>query len=326
MDLSSSIPPTPEPPFDDGAVFDLDESSAIAVEARQGRALDRELVSELEHRQATTAELSIPYMFELGQRARLPQASEQKLVREAVAGEARARAELVEAFMPLIGSVARNYRASGQITRVELMQEGVVGLLRALERYDPDLGTPFWAYAAWWVRQAMQQLVAELTRPVVLSDHALRQLARLKEAHRNIKQLDGVEPTVNQLADRTGLQPDQLANLIAVDRPPRGLEEPLHAEEGAIGTFGELIVDPLAEDEYERVVSHVAAGQLRDLLSGLSERERDVLRARFGLEGEAKNLRQIAETLGVSPERVRQLESRALGKLRAAAVGGASTA
>jgi RNA polymerase sigma factor (sigma-70 family) len=310
-------------PGDEG--FDLQESGSIAAEARQGRALDRELVSELEHRQATTSELSSPYMFELGQRARLPQASEHRLVRKAAAGDPRARAELVEAFMPLIGSVARNYRASAQITRVELMQEGVVGLLRALERYDPDLGTPFWAYAAWWVRQAMQQLVAELTRPVVLSDHALRSLARLKEAHRNIKQAAGQEPTINQLANRTGMQPDQLANLIAADRPPRACEEPLEGEEGVIGTFGELIVDPLAEDEYERVVSHVTAGQLRDLLSGLSERERDVLRARFGLDGEAKNLRQIAETFGVSPERVRQLENRALGKLRAAAVGDLST-
>jgi RNA polymerase sigma factor (sigma-70 family) len=310
-----------EAPFPDADAFDLDESGAIATEARQGRALDRELVNELEHREATTTEVSTPYMFELGQRARLPQAAEQRLVREAVAGDPDARAEVVEAFLPLVASVARNYRASPQITRVELMQEGVVGLLRALERYDPQLGTPFWAYAAWWVRQAMQQLVAELTRPVVLSDHALRQLARLKEAHRNLKQAAGEEPTINQLADRTGLQPDQLANLMAVDRPPRGLEEPLEGEEGAIGIFGELIADPLAEDEYERVVSHVAAGQLRDLLSGLSDRERDVLRSRFGLEGEAKNLREIAETLGVSPERVRQLESRALGKLRAAAAG-----
>jgi RNA polymerase sigma factor (sigma-70 family) len=260
-------------------------------------------------------------MFALGQRARLPQASEQKLIRQAVAGDAHARAQLVEAFLPLIGSVARNYRTSEQITRVELMQEGVVGLLRALERYDPDLGTPFWAYAAWWVRQAMQQLVSELTRPVVLSDHALRQLARLKEVHRDIQRQTGREPTLVQLADRIGLHRDQLANLMAVDRPPRALEEPLETAEGAIGTFGELLVDPLAEDEYERVVSHVAASQLRDMLSGLSERERDVLRARFGLEGEARSLREIAEGLGVSPERVRQLESRALGKLRAAAAG-----
>lgn len=310
-----------DPRYDAAEAFDLEESSEIAAEARHGRALDRELVSGLEHRQATTTELTGRYMFELSQRARLPQAAEQSLIRQAVKGDARARAELVEAFLPLIGGVARNYRTSRQITQVELMQEGVVGLLRALERYDPDLGTPFWAYAAWSVRQAMQQLVSELTRPVVLSDHALRQLARLKEADRHLQRQTGQQPTLKQLADRTGLDRDQLDNLLAVDRPPRGLDEPLEGESGTIGTFGELLADPLAEDEYERVVSHVAASQLRDLLSGLSERERDVLRARFGLEGEAKNLRQIAETLGVSPERVRQLENRALGKLRAAAVG-----
>src|SRR5579884_2603932 len=238
MDLSSSIFRDAEPPID-GEGFDLDESSAIAVEARQGRALDRELVGELEHRQATTTELSSPYMFDLGQRGRLPQASELRLVREAVAGDPRARAELVEAFLPLIGSVARNYRTSRQITRVELMQEGVVGLLRALERYDPELGTPFWAYAAWWVRQAMQQLVSELTRPVVLSDHALRQLARLKEAHGDLRRATGQEPTLMQLSDRTGLGREQLADLMAVDCPPRALEEPIDGHEGAIGPFGE---------------------------------------------------------------------------------------
>ena len=321
---SASFDLEPLADFPEG--FDLAESGAIAAEAREGRARDRDLVRGLEHRQATTTELSGRYMYELGQRASLPRASEQELVRQAAGGDAQARAELVEAFLPLIGSVARNYRTSDQITRVELMQEGVVGLLRGLERYDPDLGVPFWAYAAWWVRQAMQQLVSELARPVVLSDHALRQLARLKEAHRDIQRETGQEPTIPQLADRTGLHRDQMANLIAVDRPPRALEEPLESSEGAVGTFGELLVDPLAEDEYERVVSHIAVGQLRDLLSGLSERERDVLRARFGLEGDATNLRQIAENLGVSPERVRQIESRALGKLRAAAVGEPPTA
>jgi RNA polymerase sigma factor (sigma-70 family) len=155
----------------------------------------------------------------------------------------------------------------------------------------------------------------------VLSDRALRQLAQLKEAHRDLQRASGRQPTLTELSDRTGVDQDQLANLIAADRAPRALEEPLEAEEGAIGTFGELIADPLAEDEYERVVSHVAAGELRDLLSGLSERERSVLRWRFGLEGETLSLREIAERLGVSGERVRQLESRALGKLRAAATG-----
>src|SRR5207248_3815401 len=118
----------------------------------------------------------------LGERARLPARLERRLVDEAIAGERQARAQLVEAFLPVIASVASNYRSSQRITRTELVQEGVVGLLRALERFDPTRGTPFWAYASWWVRQAMQQLVAELTRPVVMSDRALRQLSKIKDA------------------------------------------------------------------------------------------------------------------------------------------------
>lgn len=315
-------------PTDDGSAlvgepdgFGERESGQIADEAARGRGLDRELTDELEHRTATTRALSSRYLRELARRAPVPSGIEHVLVREAMAGDPTARGALVEAFLPLIGSVARNYRTSQHVTRVELMQEGVVGLLRALERYDPELGVPFWAYASAWVRQAMQQLVRELSRPMVLSDRALRQLSQLKEAHSELRSVHGRAPTLAELADRTGVDVDQLANLIAADRPPRALEEPLPGDEGAVGTFGELIADPLAEDEYERVVTHVAASELRDLLSGLSERERVVLRARFGLDGGTQSLQDIAAGLGVSAERVRQLENRALGKLRAAATG-----
>jgi len=88
--------------------------------------------------------------------------------------------------MPRIAAMARHYRISPNVERVEVLQEGVAGLLRALERYDPDRGIPFWAYARWWVRQSMQRLVAELTRPSVLSDHALRQLSRIRDAYHKI--------------------------------------------------------------------------------------------------------------------------------------------
>src|SRR5690349_1319187 len=106
------------------------------------------------------------------------------LVLAAQRNEAGARDELVNAYMPLVGAVARDYRYARAVDRAELMQDGVVGLLRGLERYDASLGTPFWAYASWWVRQAMQKLVAELSGPVVLSDRALRQLARIRDARR----------------------------------------------------------------------------------------------------------------------------------------------
>src|SRR3954470_3564538 len=122
---------------------------------------------------------------------RLTPADERRLVLAAKRGDEPCRAELVEAFMPLIASVARAYRGSPSVERRELMQEGVVGLLQALERYDLSRGTPFWAYASWWVRQAMQQIVAQLTRPMVLSDRALRQLARVRNAERGHLQEKG---------------------------------------------------------------------------------------------------------------------------------------
>ena len=183
--------------------------------------------------------------------ARLPLACERELLEAAKAGDVPARDELIEAFLPLIASVARIYRGSAGVERVELMQEGVVGLLRALRRFDPALGTPFWAYAAWWVRQAMQQLVSQLARPVVLSDRAVRQLARIKTSRREFLQARGREPTCGDLAEATGLARAQVENLVVAERSARGLEEPISGEEGAVGTLGDLLADPAAEDAYE---------------------------------------------------------------------------
>jgi RNA polymerase sigma factor (sigma-70 family) len=222
--------------------------------------------------------------------------------------------------MPLISSVARPYR-SGHVQRLELLQEGVVGLLRALEGFDPARGTPFWAYASWWVRQAMQQLVAELTRPVVLSDRALRHLARVREAQRDSLREHGREASPGELAERTGLTGEQLDDLLATERSPSSLQEPVIGDEGAVGVLGDLLVDPLADGEYERVLSNIQAQELHSMLAGLSDRERDVLRARYGLDGPEQSLRDVGGHLGLSGERVRQIEGRALGKL-ASAMGG----
>jgi RNA polymerase sigma factor (sigma-70 family) len=279
---------------------------------------DRSLAAQMRGPEPGDALLHREYLRRLDRRPRLSPQNERELVRAAKAGERAAREALIESFLPLISAVARVYRESPRIERLELVQEGVVGLLRALERYDPDRGIPFWAYASWWVRQAMQQLVAELTRPVVLSDRALRQLARIKDAHRTYLQRYGREPSHAELAAGSDLTPEQVADLIATDRPPHALEEPVASADGDVGTFGELLVDPLAEGEYERALAEIEIEQLRRLLSGLSERERMVLRARFGLGQREQTLREIAAGLGLSAERVRQIEQRALGKLRAA--------
>jgi RNA polymerase primary sigma factor len=251
-------------------------------------------------------------------RTRLPPVVERRLVL-AARENAEDRERLIEGFMPLIGSVARLYRGVPTVDHQELMQEGVVGLLRALQRYDPEMGTPFWAYASWWVRQAMQQVVAELTWPVVLSDRALRQLARIKNTQREHMRRSGREPSPGALAAESGMGLAHVQQLLAAERKARGLQEPVGGEGAVGGTFADLLADPRAEDAFDEVPLRSQVGDLPGLLDELSERETAIVRARYGLDGSEHTLSELAGRLGVSAERVRQIEQAALEKMRLAA-------
>src|SRR4051794_12256244 len=251
--------------------------------------------------------------------SRLSPEHERELVVATERGDQAACRQLVESFLPAIGGVARRVDAGGRVERVELMQEGVAGLLFAARRYDPRMETPFWAYASFWVRKAMQELVAEVTRPVVLSDHAVRGLARVKAARRDHLQAHAAEPTTAELAAATGLTRPQLNSLLAIDRRARSFEEPVTAAEGGIATFGETVADPGAEEEYEQVLDGMEIGTVRDLAADLDERERTVLWGHYGLGQPPQTLNKIGSDLGLSAERIRQIEKEALEKLREAA-------
>jgi RNA polymerase sigma factor (sigma-70 family) len=244
----------------------------------------------------------------------LTRAEERRLVIAAKDGRRDELERLIETFQPSIGRIARLYRAAPAISRAELMQQGVVGLLRALERFDPDMEVPFWAYASWWVRQAMQQLVAELSRPMVLSDRALRQLARIKQAERNCGQRSGHQPSSSALAHETGLPHTQIGRLRAAERPTIGLDQPV-SDEGR-DTFADLLPDPDAERPFDLVTVRLAVDELPKLLEALTDRERAIVRARFGLDGRECTLGELGGRFGISAERVRQIEQAALAKLR----------
>jgi RNA polymerase primary sigma factor len=242
----------------------------------------------------------------------------QSHVRAAQGGDIAARAKLLADFLPLIRSVARNYSGAAALETEEFIQEGVVGLLTALERYDPDLGTPFWAYASWWVRRMMQRLVADLTLPVVLSDRALRQLASVKHARQDHEQLHHCEPSSDEIAETTGYAQDQLDSLMCVQLPARSLDEELQRDDGSAGPLVDLLADPHAEDGYDTVDQEFEADYLRHRPNDLGLRERVVLRARYGFDGPARTLREVGDELDLSAERVRQIQELALAKLQLA--------
>jgi len=174
--------------------------------------------------------------------------AERSLVLRAKSGGPREREDLVTWFAPMIAGFARTYRRSAAVSRDELMQEGVVGLLRALERYEPERGVPFWAYAVWWVRQAMQQVVSELSRPIVLSDRALRQLARIRGAQRWFEQAHRREPSPAELASLVGLPRSQIERLCCAGRTGRGLDEPVAGARSQGASLADLLADAAAQD------------------------------------------------------------------------------
>lgn len=244
---------------------------------------------------------------------------ERDLVVAAETGDEDARRELVEAFMPAIAGLAGGFLSGrGVVEHQELVQEGVVGLLVAARRYDAERNTPFWAYASFWVRKAMQELIAELAMPVALSDRAVRALALIRAARREHAQAHGAEPTSKQLSDATGFTLEHLESLQATERRPRGINEPLTADVETIATVGDTIIDSSAEQAYEQVLDDLEIRELRNLADQLSEREREVLRAHYGLGEPVRTLNQIGAGLGLTAERARQIEQGALTKLREA--------
>jgi RNA polymerase primary sigma factor len=251
-------------------------------------------------------------------RRRLTASEERDLVLGADAGDTDASRRLVEAFLPAIVGLANGFPGRIRVEQRELVQDGVAGLLLAARRYDPGRKTPFWAYASFWVRKAMQELVAELARPFALSDRAVRDLARVRAARHEHLQAHGHEPTEDELSRATGFTRAQLESLQAAERAPRGLEERLRTDEGAAATVGDAVVDPGAEQAYEHVLDDIEIHEVHDLADRLDERERSVLNAHYGLGQPAQTLNDIGGEIGLTAERARQIEIGALEKLREA--------
>lgn len=303
-------------------IYELLTSKGIDFVAEDEEPKDSEVSdSEIEN----DVDLSLPegialddpvrmYLKEIGRVPLLSPEDELELARRAQAGDENAKRRLAEANLRLVVSIAKRYVGRGMLF-LDLIQEGNLGLIKAVEKFDYHKGFKFSTYATWWIRQAITRAIADQARTIRIPVHMVETINKLIRVSRQLLQTLGREPTAEEIAEEMGMNVERVREIIKIAQEPVSLETPIGEEEDS--HLGDFIEDQDVPAPAEAASFRLLKEQLEEVLDTLTSREEKVLRLRFGLEdGRARTLEEVGQVFGVTRERIRQIEAKALRKLR----------
>jgi RNA polymerase primary sigma factor len=298
--------------YDDRVLLDainaLPAATAV-VQAEQGDQPKAALDLKLD---MTTDSLQL-FLKDIGKVRLLTAQEEVDLAKRIERGDLDAKRKMVESNLRLVVSIAKNYRNQG-LPFLDLIQEGTLGLVRAAEKFDYRKGFKFSTYATWWIRQAIARALADKARTIRIPVHVVEKLNKIGRAERKLVTELGREPTADEIAEVTGIDPEEVDSIKRSAQAPVSLEKPVGDEEES--EFGQFIADERAESPYERAAEILTKEALREALENLSNRERRVLELRYGLGGEhRRTLDEVAREFNVTHERIRQIEKHSVEKL-----------
>jgi RNA polymerase primary sigma factor len=254
------------------------------------------------------------YLKEIGRVDLLSAEEEIELAHRIEQGDEEAKKRLAEANLRLVVSIAKRYVGRGMLF-LDLIQEGNMGLIKAVEKFDYQKGFKFSTYATWWIRQAITRAIADQARTIRIPVHMVETINKLIRVQRQLLQDLGREPTPEEIGEDMDLSPDKVREILKIAQEPVSLETPIGEEDDS--HLGDFIEDQEATSPSEHAAYELLKEQLEDVLDTLTDREENVLRLRFGLDdGRTRTLEEVGKVFGVTRERIRQIEAKALRKLR----------
>lgn len=255
------------------------------------------------------------YLREIGQTPLLTPAQEIELAARIKKGDEEAKSLMIRANLRLVVKIAHDYSRYG-LPLLDLISEGNIGLMKAVERFDPQKGGKLSTYAAWWIKQAIKRALANQSKTIRLPAHLVDKIARMRRVEHQLIEKFGREPTVDELALELQVEPSVVTHWQTVSLKPASLDAPIGGDSDS-SEFGELIGDEKARNPYDEINDQQLKNEMDELLDRLDRRERDILKYRYGLRGaRVETLETVGRRFKITRERVRQIQNEAVGKLR----------